>query len=96
MADAIIDIVMVQSGAGTLMMGGTMIGKRGSGNGEWLGTRLDGGDRRTSQLLRSVFNPMDRFLSKTGARRQLALLQSQRRPRSPYFRSKNGTRPPKL
>src|SRR5215831_21371377 len=43
--DAIIDIVMVQSGAGTLMMGGTMIGKRGSGNGEWLGTRLDGGDR---------------------------------------------------
>lgn len=43
--DAIIDVVMVQSGAGTLMMGGTMIGKRGSGNGEWLGTRLDGGDR---------------------------------------------------
>jgi len=43
--DAIIDIVMVQSGTGTLLMGGTMIGKRGSGNGEWLGTRLDGGDR---------------------------------------------------
>lgn len=43
--DAIIDIVMVQSGTGTLQMGGTLVGKRGSGNGEWLGTRLDGGDR---------------------------------------------------
>jgi mannose-6-phosphate isomerase-like protein (cupin superfamily) len=43
--DAIIDIVMVQSGAGTLIMGGTMIGKRGTNNGEWLGTRLDGGER---------------------------------------------------
>ena len=43
--DAIIDIVMVQSGAGTLQMGGTMIGKRGTNNGEWLGTRLDGGER---------------------------------------------------
>jgi hypothetical protein len=43
--DAIIDIVMVQSGAGTLVMGGTMVGKRGTGSGEWLGTRLDGGDR---------------------------------------------------
>jgi hypothetical protein len=45
--DAIIDIVMVQSGAGTLVMGGTMIGKRGTNNGEWLGTRLDGGERHT-------------------------------------------------
>jgi hypothetical protein len=43
--DAIIDIVMVQSGAGTLLMGGTMIGKRGTNTGEWLGTRLDGGER---------------------------------------------------
>jgi hypothetical protein len=43
--DAIIDIVMVQSGTGTLLMGGTMVGKRSSTPGEWLGTRLDGGDR---------------------------------------------------
>jgi hypothetical protein len=43
--DAIIDIVMVQSGTGTLVMGGTMIGKRSTNAGEWLGTRLDGGDR---------------------------------------------------
>jgi len=43
--DAIVDIVMVQSGAGTLVMGGTMVGKRSTNAGEWLGTRLDGGDR---------------------------------------------------
>lgn len=43
--DAIIDIVMVQSGAGTLVLGGTMVGKRGTNAGEWVGTRLDGGDR---------------------------------------------------
>jgi len=43
--DSIIDIVMVQSGSGTLVMGGTMVGKRSTNAGEWLGTRLDGGDR---------------------------------------------------
>jgi hypothetical protein len=43
--DAIIDIVMVQSGSGTLVMGGAMVGKRSTTAGEWLGTRLDGGDR---------------------------------------------------
>jgi hypothetical protein len=43
--DAIIDIVYVQSGAGTLLMGGTMVGRRGTSAGEWVGTRLDGGDR---------------------------------------------------
>src|SRR5580765_7741700 len=43
--DAIIDIVMVQSGAGTLLIGGTMVGKHSTNAGEWLGTRLDGGDR---------------------------------------------------
>jgi mannose-6-phosphate isomerase-like protein (cupin superfamily) len=43
--DAIVDIVYVQSGAGTLVMGGTMEGKRATGAGEWLGTRLEGGDR---------------------------------------------------
>ena len=43
--DAIIDVVMVQSGAGTLVMGGTMVGRRSTTAGEWLGTRLDGGDR---------------------------------------------------
>ena len=44
--DAIIDIVMVQSGDGTLVLGGTMVGRRATATaGEWLGTRLDGGER---------------------------------------------------
>lgn len=43
--DAIIDIVLVQSGEGTLLMGGTMAGRRATNAGEWVGTRLDGGDR---------------------------------------------------
>jgi len=43
--DAIIDIVYVQSGEGTLMMGGTMEGRRGTNPGEWVGTALVGGNR---------------------------------------------------
>lgn len=43
--DAIIDIVYVQSGAGTLVLGGTMAGRRGTSAGEWVGTSLEGGDR---------------------------------------------------
>ena len=43
--DAIIDIVFVQSGEGTLLLGGTMIGRRSTGAGEHVGTRLDGGER---------------------------------------------------
>jgi mannose-6-phosphate isomerase-like protein (cupin superfamily) len=43
--DAIVDIVFVQSGEGTLVMGGTMIGRRSTNPGEYVGTRLDGGDR---------------------------------------------------
>lgn len=43
--DAIIDIVMVQSGEGTLVLGGTMAGRRTTGPGESVGTRLDGGER---------------------------------------------------
>jgi hypothetical protein len=43
--DAIIDIVLVQSGEGTLVLGGTMAGKRTTGPGESVGTRLDGGER---------------------------------------------------
>jgi hypothetical protein len=44
--DTIIDIVMVQSGEGTLQMGGRMIGQRaGSGAGEYVGTSLEGGER---------------------------------------------------
>ncbi len=43
--DAIIAIVMVQSGEGTLVLGGTMEGRRGTNAGEWVGTRLTGGDR---------------------------------------------------
>lgn len=45
--DNIIDVVFIQSGEGTLVSGGTMVGRRaGSGAGEWLGTSLEGGDRR--------------------------------------------------
>ena len=43
--EAIIDIVMVQSGEGTLVLGGTMLGRRTTGPGELVGTRLDGGER---------------------------------------------------
>ena len=44
--DAIIDIVYIQSGEGALALGGTMVGRRATNPGEWVGTRLDGGDRR--------------------------------------------------
>jgi mannose-6-phosphate isomerase-like protein (cupin superfamily) len=44
--DAIVDIVFVQSGDGTLVLGGTMAGRRATTAGEWVGTRLDGGERR--------------------------------------------------
>jgi len=44
--DGIVDVVFVQSGEGTLQLGGTMVGKRaGSGAGEYVGTRLEGGER---------------------------------------------------
>ncbi|MEQ1729461.1 MAG: hypothetical protein ABL982_13885 [Vicinamibacterales bacterium] len=44
--DGIVDVVFVQSGEGSLQLGGTLIGKRaGSGPGEYLGTQLEGGER---------------------------------------------------
>ena len=43
--NAIIDVVLVQSGEGTLVVGGTMVGARTTGPGELVGTRLDGGER---------------------------------------------------
>ena len=44
--DQIVDVVIVQSGEGVLQLGGTMVGKKvGSGPGEYLGTRLEGGER---------------------------------------------------
>jgi mannose-6-phosphate isomerase-like protein (cupin superfamily) len=43
--DAIIDVVMIQSGEGTLLLGGAMAGRRATSPGEWLGTKLDGGER---------------------------------------------------
>ena len=44
--DTIVDVVMVQSGEAALQLGGEMIGRRaGSGAGEFLGTRLEGGTR---------------------------------------------------
>ena len=41
---AIIDIVYVQGGAGTLVLGGTMTGRRGTSAGEYVGTGLEGGE----------------------------------------------------
>jgi hypothetical protein len=44
--DTIVDVVMVQSGEGTLLLGGRMINPRASsGSGEYLGTGIEGGER---------------------------------------------------
>jgi len=44
--DKIIDVVIVQSGEGTLLLGGTMINpKTSGGTGEFLGTGIEGGER---------------------------------------------------
>ena len=44
--DQIVDVVIVQSGEGTLLVGGTMINRKASsGAGEYLGTGIDGGER---------------------------------------------------
>src|SRR6476661_4946687 len=44
--DNIIDVVMVQSGEGTLLLGGRMINPKASGAaGEYLGTGIEGGER---------------------------------------------------
>lgn len=44
--DRIVDVVIVQSGEGTLLLGGKMIGTRpGGGAGEFLGTGIEGGER---------------------------------------------------
>ncbi len=44
--DNIVDVVFVQSGEGTLVLGGTVLGLRaGSGPGEYVGTSIDGGER---------------------------------------------------
>ena len=44
--DNIVDVVIVQSGQGILLLGGRMIGMRaGGGRGEFLGTGIEGGER---------------------------------------------------
>ena len=44
--DQIVDVVIVQSGEGALLVGGTMINpKASSGAGEYLGTGIEGGER---------------------------------------------------
>jgi hypothetical protein len=44
--DNIIDVVFVQSGEGTLLLGGNMLDKKASsGAGEYVGSRLEGGER---------------------------------------------------
>jgi hypothetical protein len=45
--DTIVDVVIVQSGECTLLLGGTMVNaKAASGAGEFTGTGIDGGERR--------------------------------------------------
>jgi mannose-6-phosphate isomerase-like protein (cupin superfamily) len=44
--DRIVDLVLVQSGEGVLQLGGTVIDKKATGgDGEYVGSRLDGGSR---------------------------------------------------
>ena len=44
--DNVVDVVIVQSGEGTLVLGGTMINpKAGAGAGEYTGTSIEGGAR---------------------------------------------------
>jgi hypothetical protein len=44
--DNIVDVVFVQSGEGTLQLGGVMVDKKATGGtGEFVGARLDGGSR---------------------------------------------------
>jgi mannose-6-phosphate isomerase-like protein (cupin superfamily) len=44
--DNIVDVVFVQSGEGTLQLGGTMVDKKATGGtGEFVGSRLEGGSR---------------------------------------------------
>jgi mannose-6-phosphate isomerase-like protein (cupin superfamily) len=44
--DNVVDVVIVKSGEGTLLLGGTMINpKAGSGAGEHVGTGIEGGER---------------------------------------------------
>ena len=44
--DNIVDVVFVQSGEGTLVLGGKVLGlKAGSGPGEFVGTSIEGGER---------------------------------------------------
>ena len=44
--DNIVDLVFVQSGEGTLQLGGTVIDKKATGSaGEFVGSRLEGGER---------------------------------------------------
>jgi hypothetical protein len=44
--DNIVDMVYVQSGEGTLQLGGTLIDKKATGGaGEFVGSRLEGGER---------------------------------------------------
>ena len=44
--DNIVDVVFVQSGEGTLVLGGKVLGlKAGSGAGEYVGTSIEGGER---------------------------------------------------
>jgi hypothetical protein len=45
--DSIIDVAIVQSGHGALLLGGEMKDRRplGAGAGEWVGSGIDGGER---------------------------------------------------
>ena len=43
--DNIIDVVMVQSGEGVLLIGGTLVDPESGSPGEWRGSAIEGGER---------------------------------------------------
>ena len=56
--DNIVDMVFVQSGEGTLQLGGTMIDKKATGGaGEFVGSRLEGGERHLLGAGDVIHNP---------------------------------------
>lgn len=83
--DSIIDIVFVQSGEGTLILGGTMAGRRGTTAGEWVGTGLDGGDRHPlgpGDIVHIPAGVPHRFLVPTGKHFTYVLLKISGRPQA--------------
>jgi hypothetical protein len=83
--DSIIDVVLVQSGQGTLLLGGTMVGRRTTGPGESVGTKLDGGERHpltAGDIVHSPAGIPHSFLVPSGQHITYVLLKIPASPRS--------------